>query len=254
MAKIFHKFRRWLNYNPPGALSARGWRSFNVYFKEKAPIRYFLTHTAWDTVYLPIAIKFDNVVDWIRYRTVDRYHIVRTGLEPGYQSVNSVILHSSFNILKDYVELGLGRRMMYTSDGYVPSFSEKYIPFYDRIFKRRYVSHGMKYLDWAATLDDPSLPVSQRSDQQAIDAREIRELYLWWTKIRPARKLHDVPLYSDQGLGMLSSLDTDFDHSAPDYVESSRIHRLNDQLESEWESEDTGMLIRLVKIRDALWI
>ena len=48
---------------------------------------------------------YDNVKYWIKYRTTDKYHVVKTGLKPGYYECDTRILHVNFNMLKDFVEV-----------------------------------------------------------------------------------------------------------------------------------------------------
>lgn len=41
---------------------------------------------------------------WIIYRTTDQYHIIRTGLKPGYYDVDYRLVHGMFNLLVEFVE------------------------------------------------------------------------------------------------------------------------------------------------------
>lgn len=254
MRNIFTKFSRWLEYNPPGALSTRGWRLFKKEFKEKAPIRYWFRHTFRYKVYLPIFWKYKAIRDWIRFRTYDRYHVVNTGLPPGYYGAEHRMFHASFEILKEFVEVELAwHSYVWSEERKNISFLEKYVPFY-RIFKPfRSKEWGLKHLDWAATLDDPKLPPHERCDHQAVSAREIRELYLWWVDIYPERKTLPIPDYDNQGMGTLGCLDEDFDPDAEDYKNFREIMVHNNNLEESWREEDTAMLVRLVKVRGHLW-
>jgi hypothetical protein len=41
---------------------------------------------------------------WVRHRTVDKYHVVRTGLEPGYYDKDTQMIHACFNLLVEFVD------------------------------------------------------------------------------------------------------------------------------------------------------
>lgn len=248
---MLKKFRRWLNYNPPGALSSKGWRLFKDEFKQKAPIRYWFTNEFYYSCILPIKWKYDKVTDWVRYRTYDRYHVVKTGKSPGYSDAREQILNVNFNILKDFVEIETAWRTRCFSGDL--TFAERYIPLYRFFVDNRNPEVGLSHFKWAATLDDPSLPAHERSPAQAEAAREILVLYNWWVNERPNRKEAELPEYDDQGMGLMASLDEDFDRDAEDYKKFKDVMDDMRNLEDRWEDEDQEMLIRLMKIRQHLW-
>lgn len=243
-----------MDYSPPGALTSTGWRLFGDEFKKNAPVRHWIKYNLRHAVVLPVRWKIEAVSNWVRYRTYDRYHVMSTGLPPGYCSIENKMLHASFTSLTDFVEVELAwHSYVWSDERKSPTFTEKYMPFYRFFNPFRSRLWGLKHLEWASGLDDPSLPVYERCDQQAIDAREIKELYLWWTDKRTQRKEIETKPYSDQNLGTLSSLDDDFDRDAADFKSFMSTMEHNDKLNQEWEKEDTDMFIRLVKIRKALW-
>jgi hypothetical protein len=250
------QFKRWLDYNPPGSMSSKGWRLFGKEFKEKAPIRYWLKHDFRHAITLPVKWKYDKMRNWIRYRTYDKYHIVDTGLEPSYYDASTIMLHVNFNIMKDFVEVEQASQAYYWSDEYKEkaTWCEKHMPFYRFFYPFRKPEFGIKHLEWAATLDDPKLPPHERCDHQAVHARELLAIYKWWVNERPARKAIEYTEYSDQGLdGMLACFDDDFDRNAPDFVEHQKSMHAAGEQEEEWEKEDEEMLIRLIKIRRGMW-
>jgi len=244
-----------MRYDPPGALSSKGWRLFNDEYKKKAPVRYWIMHDLKYKAYMPFVWKYEKVSDWIRYRTYDRYHIVESGLEPGYYDVCTQMLHVNFNILKDFVEVEQAWSRYLWSGEYKEqaSWCEKHMPFYRRVFPFRSPEHGIKHFEWAATLDDPALPPHERCDHQAVAAREILVLYKWWVEDRPARKeIEHVP-YDHQGKGILGCFDDDFNQDAEDYKAHKVSMDESSRQEEEWEKEDEVMLIRLMKVRKSLW-
>lgn len=217
-------------------------------------MRYWLTNEFKYSVIMPVKWKFDRIRNWVRYRTYDRYHVIDTGLTPDYYSVDTQMLHVNFNILKEFVEVEQAWSKYCWSGEYKNApWCERYIPFYRFVYPFRRPDLGVEHFEWAATLDDPILPLHERSESQAISAREVLALYKWWTQDRPARKEIEYLGHSDQGLGLMSSLDDDFDRDAEDY--KAHIASMDDRnaQEEEWEKEDTEMLIRLIKIRGSLW-
>jgi hypothetical protein len=250
--KLYRQFDAWMDYNPPGALSSKGWRLFNKEFREKAPIRFWVRKSFRHFLLYPISRTNSRIYSWFSYRLFNRYHKVDTGLKPGYYEIDTRILNVNFNLLKDFVECELAWSKIIHEDDR---------PWYERfrivrMFKRsrfRRPDLGLEYLEWASKLDDPSLPPFERSDRQAIAARETRELYDWWVNKRPNRKKIEVPHYTDQGLGDLSVLDEEFDHSAEDYKKTKEAMDAQSELDEQWKNEDDEMLIRLIKIRHDLW-
>lgn len=41
---------------------------------------------------------------YVKYRTIDKYHVINSGLPPGYHETPELILHVNFNLLVKYVE------------------------------------------------------------------------------------------------------------------------------------------------------
>jgi hypothetical protein len=237
-------------------MSTKGWRLFEDEFKERAPARYWVTRTFRRRFIYPLTWKYDAISQWIRYRTINRYHIIKTGLQPGYYEIDEQMLHSNFNMLKTHVECDLASRTYWMSYEHMAkaSWFEKHMPFYYAIFPFCRPEMGLKHLDWAATLDDPLIPLYEQSPLQAAAARETKLLYLWWVVDRPARAQGSYPGYSMQGLGKLGMLDDDFDDTAEDYkAYKTSIDAITAQ-ETKWEDEDTDYLVRLVKLRKTLWV
>ena len=98
--KTIRRFKRWMSFNPPGALTSDGWNSFNEEFYLKAPIRYWFDNDFRKIFIYPVKWKYREITDWFRYRIYDRYHVVKTGLPPGYNEVDNTMLHVNFNYLK----------------------------------------------------------------------------------------------------------------------------------------------------------
>ena len=249
--KLPRRYKRWLGYNPPGALTSEGWYSFNKEFKKVAPIRFWIHRNFKRKFIYPFKWKYEAITYWIRYRTFDKYHIVKTGLKPGYNEVDNIMLHVNFNLLKDFVEVSQAYRT-YWQDDVPKTWCEQHMPFYTVFFPFRRPDLGVKHLEWASTLDDPALPPHEQSVEQAQTAREILVLYKWWTDGRPNRKKVEVrrpPTDGDDDFRFMSNPKI---RQTPEYkLYKADLEKLFKQ-EDKWEKEDDKMLVRLVKIRKGL--
>lgn len=242
-----------MHFNPPGALTSDGWSSFYKEFKEKAPIRYWIQNDFRRSTTLPIKWKYDAVSDWIRYRTYDKYHVIKLDVNPGYYGYDSQILYANFAILKEYVETGLAWRSYWSEENRDKDYWKRdHIPFYNYMFPLVRPDLGIKHLEWEMTLDDPSLPPHERSPEQAKRAREVYALYKWWTETRPGRKELEVRRPPGDDDDILSMFSTKV-RNTPEYKRyMTDLDKLNKQ-EEKWHKEDDAMLIRLMKIRRGLW-
>jgi hypothetical protein len=107
--------------------------------------------------------------------------------------------------------------------------------------------------DWC----EPDDPEYGKPTPQAERAKEIKELYTWWTTVYPnrpdpydasgwhdyceqARVLNDGRLFGSKKTPELEEL-------------STRSHELLQKIEADYAAEDEAMLIRLIKARDSLW-
>ncbi len=177
-----------------------------------------------------------DIVDWIRYRTTRRYHIVDTKLEPGYHELDTKILHANFEMLVDFVEIEKAWLNIWSDRSKYNNLS-----WFTRKFKKfRSPEDGIDYLNWEIT---------ETHEAQAKSAQEVLELYFWWKKIRPERKdpfeLSQFDKYFPETLSIvLSNTITD---------EQKSCLALISKIEQEQYNEDTDMLVRLIKIRNSLW-
>jgi hypothetical protein len=253
---IYRRFDHWMSYSPPGAMSSEGWNSFNKEFKKYAPIRYWFKNDFSHKVISPIRWKYKNVQNWVRHRTYDRYHVIKTELEPAYHEVERRLLYANFSLLKDFVEVELAwSNYCWKDDSEKKELTErywlyKYIPFGH--YKFREPGIALKHLEWAMTLDDPALPPHERNVEQAHNAREICALYKWWTVDRPARvevPFSPLPKSDDDDDYIFGNID----RTTPEFkAYSDSVDARNEQYE-DWYEEDNQMLHRLIKIRRGLW-
>jgi hypothetical protein len=123
---------------------------------------------------------------------------------------------------------------------------------------------GLDHLDWAMTLTNTDWCESDHPEYgkptgQAERAREIKELYTWWTTVYHNRPdPHDASGWSDYCEAMRVKYPGSFFSSVnskepEDKKASDKALKLLNKIEKAYEKEDTEMLIRLIKARDSLW-
>jgi hypothetical protein len=174
----------------------------------------------------------DNIVDWIRYRTTRRnYHIVNTGLAPGYHDCDERMIHAIFNLLVDFVEIEKAWMNTWTDNAAYSKLS-----WFDRNFRRfRSPEDGIAYLNWEIN----QCNLKDQSDS----AKEILDLYTWWKEVRPNRP--DPYIEFDYDFSKSFGLTT--------LKENRSILTKINEIENYYHQEDEDMLIRLMKIRRCLW-
>ena len=223
---------------PNVARSAEDWNDFRKFHKKHNPFRYFINNDFESVFIWPWSMPLQRAKEWVQYRTTRRYHVVNTGMEPGYADLTEKLLHVNFNMLKDFVEKEKGSMWQYHEA------SSKY----DK-------QPGVSYLIWEIGLDaDNSI-----NNQQSANALEQYELYNWWTNIRPFRvdsfetpehkaywKLRDEIYGSDCFFCE--------DKDTPELKKAQKAaYELSDTLDKQYSKEDEDNLIRLMKIRQSLW-
>jgi hypothetical protein len=94
---------------------------------------------------------------------------------------------------------------------------------------------------------------------QAIRARELKELYTWWTTVyRNRPDPHDASGWSDYCEAARLANGGKFSFSGKDRTPelqemSDKSIALLQEIEAAYEAEDEAMMIRLIKARDSLW-
>jgi hypothetical protein len=121
---------------------------------------------------------------------------------------------------------------------------------------------GLDHLDWAMTLtneewlEDGEKHLVEPTGQ-AIRAKEIKELYLWWTVTYRARPdPYDASGWSEycEKTRLLNDGRLFGSKKTPELEElSTRSHELLQKIEADYAAEDEAMMIRLIKARDSLW-
>ena len=219
--------------NKPLSLGWHEWDEWHENAKKKKTFRYWLAETGLkklqNFIYYPSDL-YHTINVYVRNRWIDKIHYLKTGLKPGtYCDLDTRILHGLFNELVDFVETELSHLSRWDRN-------KKY-----KFKNGRCVEAAYDYFEWATNLKydedygsiSPSDPDYGKPTQQAEDALKIKELYEWWTKVRPNRyNPHDAITKETHG---------------------EHYYRLIDEIERSYDHEDTDKLIDLIKIRGALW-
>lgn len=267
------KFADWIRgTNKPDAETGKGWHDWNKTAKQQHPIRYWLAEEGLDALqnvlYSP-ADAIYNVKYYINNRWISKSHALTahpTHIKPGkWCDLGNRFLPCLFDELVNFVEVECAwHNVAWDKDA-----RKKYRPpFYARGWFRwrtwRSAESGLDYLNWAADLKIDETWAVDSSDEnygkpthQAIAAREILELYRWYTQVYETRPdPHEASGWSDLCARRRESGKDffDFEDRTPEEAEESqRILALLDKIEQEQKTEDTEMMIRLIKIRDSLW-
>lgn len=239
---MFERYRQrvsaYFNMGQPVGATMEEWDEINARCRHDYPVRWFITHTVPTAFHRVFVRLLGDAKWWFRHRVTDRYNVIHINdLKPGYYDADTRLLHGSFALLVDLVEIEKACMQRASEDGRRRRFGWRH--------PRRDAQAGLAHLAWEATLDDPALREHENSPAQAEGAREIVALYQWWTHARPLRhEPHDVSGWSE--------------YRAAKRLRSRRgdagpiLERLR-EIEERYEAEDTEMLIRLVKVRRHLW-
>jgi len=264
-------FADWLRGTPsPGALTHRGWKEWRAMAKARHPVRYWLADEGLDYLQRFFCYIPDKIYDlkyYINNRWVTRTHALTAS--PGdiprgqWRDLGYRFLPCLFNELRDFVEVELAWWHIAWEGKEV---RKKYNPpFYATGWFRwrtwRCVQAGLDNLEWQMNLTHDWLaddhPDRNKPTLQAENAREILELYKWWTEVYPNRPdPHDAGGWSDfceqrrqSGRDFLDFEDrTDEEREA-----SSAALEATQTIEDKYNQEDEEMMIRLIRIRQALW-
>jgi hypothetical protein len=171
--------------------------------------------------------KLRDLKYWVRYRTTDRYHVIRCdGLGPGYHEIEDQMLHSMFGLLRSYVEDQCAHMYKWCGCPPMPGASKKEL--------------GLAYLN-----ANPH-------------KKEVMDLYRWWVEERPSRpepmdasgfsavwaKRKDEERFEKTENGLYRMRFSE---------EESAASRLSNEIEERYHADDEAMMKRLIAIRRSLW-
>ena len=266
------KFADWLRGTPsPGALTSRGWREWREAAQTRHPVRYWLADDGLDylqTVFYYIPDKLYSLKYYVNNRFVTRTHALTAhprDIAPGeWRDVGNRFLPCLFNELRDFVEVELAWWHIAWADR---NEKNKYnAPFWATGWFRwrtwRCPRAGLDCLAWQMELtnteflDDDKKHLAEPT-YQAKAAREILELYKWWTEVYPNRPdPHDAggwSAYCEQRRQSGADLLDFEDRSEAEQEQSSKALDATQAIEDKYKKEDEEQMIRLIRIRESLW-
>ena len=251
------------------------WDKWTTAAQMKHNFRYWLAEEGLshiqDFVTWPVRKLYD-IKYYINNRWVSRTHSLTAhprDIKPGnWCDVGNRFLPCLFNELVDFVEIE--QAWSHIAWGSKEDRAKYNPPFWASGWFRwrvwRCPQAGLDHLDWAMTLTmgedwgvDKDSPNYGKPTGQALRAKEIKELYLWWTvtyRNRPdpyeasGWSAHCEAMrvkYPGKFISSLNSKDPE------DRKASDRAHKLLQKIEAAYEKEDEAMMIRLIKARDSLW-
>jgi len=270
------KFADWVRGTPKlRAGTSEQWDEWDSKAKRYNPIRYWLAEEGLDYVsnivyFIPDTLY--SIKYYINNRWVTRTHSLTAhprDIKPGqWHDVGNRFLPCLFNELVDFVEIESA--WSHIAWGSEEDKAKYKAPFWASGWFRwrtwRCPQAGIDHLDWAMTLVmDDNMGVEKNSPNygkptgQAERAKEIKELYTWWTVTRPARP----DPYEASGWTAVCEASRlanggkfNWSGREKDPVlkkQSDKAHKLLQKMETAYEKEDEDMMIRLIKVRDSLW-
>ena len=267
------KFSDWLRGTPKLKCgTGEQWDDWNKQAAKNHPIRYWIAEEGLDHLqtfvnYIPD--KLNDVRYYINNRWVSRTHSLTAhprDIKPGqWQDVGNRFLPCLFNELVDFVEIEQAWHHCIWSDESRTKFET---PWWRKGWLRwrtwRCPEAGMEYLLWASTLtNEEFLDEGEKHlavpTYQAKAAKEIIELYTWWTTTYRNRpdpydasgwSAHCAAMRGKHPGSMFSSLNS---KDPEDRKASDKAHKLLNKIKKAYEKEDEEMMIRLIKIRESLW-
>jgi hypothetical protein len=264
------KFADWLRGTPkPSAETSKGWRVWKKAAKETHPIRYWIVEEGLDYLQNFVNWPGDRLSDiryYINNRWITRTHCLTAhprDIKPGqWQDVGNRFLPCLFNELVDFVEVETAWHHVLWDEKARKKYGTPWARSFLRFRTWRCPEAGMSHLVWASELKNdewcpPGHPDHGKPTPQALAAKEIIDLYVWWTAIRPQRPdPHDASGWSDLCDRRRQTSEDSImweDATQEEQDETKKALDKCQELELQYEQEDEEMMIRLIKVRQSLW-
>jgi len=266
------KFADWIRGTKKLSMgTSEEWDEWTTQAQMKHNFRYWLAEEGLDYIqkfvyYIPD--RLNDIRYYINNRWVSHSHALTAharDIRPGsWCDIGNRFLPCMFNELVDFVEVEQAWHYCIWSDENRKEFE---VPWWRSGWLRwrtwRSPEAGLAYLTWASTLTNKEFLQEGEKEEptyQAKAAKEIIELYNWWTVIYPNRPdPYDASGWTDyceasraaNGGSLWGSLSTD---KTPELKKmSTKSHNLLRKIEAAYEKEDEQMMIRLIRIRGSLW-
>ena len=266
------KFADWLRGTAKlGAGTSEQWDEWRTTAQMKHNFRYWVAEEALDAIQNFVNYPMDKLNDiryYINNRWVSKAHALTAhprDIRPGHWSdVGNRFLPCLFNELVNFVEVEQAwHYVMWNEEERV-----KYnVPWYRSGWLRwrtwRCPAAGLAYLNWASNLTNEEFLDEDKKHEavptyQANAAKEIIELYTWWTTVYRNRpepmEASGWTAYCEAArLANGGKLSFSSDKTPELKIMSDIAHTKLREIEEAYEKEDTLMLKRLIDIRDSLW-
>jgi hypothetical protein len=267
-------FADWLRGTPKlGAGTSEEWEAWQDKAKTAHPIRWWIAEEGLD--YLQILVyfipdKLNDVRYYINNRWISHSHRLTAhprDIKPGqWQDVGNRFLPCLFNELVDFVEIEQAWHHCIWSDEAKTKFN---VPWYRsgwlRLRTWRCPEAGLEYLKWASELtwgDDEYLDKDDerygKPTSQAVNAKELIELYTWWTTVyRNRPDPYEASGWTAACEAQRAANGGKLSFSTPKDPTLKKAQdnalKLLHKIEADYEKEDEAMMIRLIKVRHGLW-
>lgn len=265
------KFADWLRGTPKLKCgTSEEWDAWYADAAKAHPIRYWIAEEGLDylqTIVYYIPDRLNDIRYYINNRWVTRSHALTAhprDIKPGaWMDVGNRFLPCLFNELVDFVEIEQAWHHCLWSDEARTEFE---VPWWRSGWLRwrtwRCPEAGLEYLKWASGLTNKDFIKEGEKEEptyQAIAAKEIIELYTWWTVTYPNRpdpyEASGWSAYCEASrLANGGKLSWSSSKDSPEMRKmSTKAHKLLQKIEKAYAKEDEEMMIRLIKIRESLW-
>jgi hypothetical protein len=267
------KFADWIRGTAKlGAGTSEEWDEWTTQAKMKHNFRYWLAEEGLDILQTIVYYPTDKLYDlkyYINNRYVTRSHALTAharDIKPGnWSDVGNRFLPCLFNELVNFVEIETA--WSHVAWGSAEDRAKYETPFWASGWFRwrtwRSPAAGLDHLDWAMTLTNEEWLEEGKKHEavptsQALAAKEIKELYLWWTvTYRNRPDPYDASGWTAACEAQRSENGGKLSFGTPKNPAlkkaQDKAHKLLQKIEDAYEKEDEAMLIRLIKIRQSLW-
>jgi len=264
--KLFRWLRARLGIQKPQALEWGGWELWTNKIKHNQPVAFWLTETLPDIMQSGVEFfitPVENIKCHIRNRWVTQSHALVSDLPRGkWHDLDTRILHCLFTELANFVEIEKAHIQVAMDKQQGKQYQ---MPWWRRHGWSRWgqwrsAQAGIDYLNWEQNLvcdQDWGYTSSDsrwgQPTEQALAAREILALYQWWTVTRPSRQ------QPDDASGWTAYCNTHGRDANGKIVwghrskKQTQILRRMHRIERQHAREDQDHMIRLIRIREALW-
>jgi hypothetical protein len=266
------KFADWIRGTAKlGAGTSEQWDEWNTAAKMKHGFRYWIAEEALDAVQNFVNYPMDKLNDvryYINNRWISKSHALTADprdIRPGsWCDVGNRFLPCLFKELVDFVEVEQAWHYLIWNEKEQAKYN---VPWYRKGWLRwrtwRSPEAGMAYLNWASTLTneeflDNDIKSEAVPTYQATAAKEIIELYTWWTTVYrnrpdPYEASGWTAVCEASRIANGGKLSWNSDKNPELRAMSDAAHKKLREMEAAYEAEEEAMMIRLIKIRQSLW-